>query len=95
MVSDGTDREHADVVHHEVDASEPLERDVARRLEVGDARDIAANGDGCVADLVGDGVRPFLVEIGDDDLRASASEAHAPSHDRSHFPRPSARPRFG
>ena len=71
---DRADGEHADVVHHEVDPAEALERDVARRLEVADARDVTADRDSLVADLVRHVVRPLRVEIGDDHPRATAGE---------------------
>ena len=74
MSSTGPDCEHADVVHHQIHTSEPLERHVTRCREVIDVRHIAAGGNGCASDVGGDVVRPLLVEICDHHLGASAGE---------------------
>lgn len=76
-VLDGADGQDADVVHHQVDLPEPLQREVPYGTQVVEAGDIARGGDSTRTvrpQLGGDRLCPFGVQVGDHHPRAPAGE---------------------
>jgi len=58
-VLDGTDGKDADVVHDDVHRPETLQGEIAGRLKIGHAGDVARGADSRTADRVRDGQRPI------------------------------------